>query len=510
MARSATRRGIVVDYRVEGEFPTYGNDDDRVDEIAVDLVHRFMEKVRRHPTYRNAVHTQSVLTITSNVVYGKHTGNTPCGRRAGDPFAPGANPMNGRDTHGMVAAALSVAKIPYEDAEDGISLTTTVTPDGLGRTQDERVGNLVGVLDGYVAEGGFHMNVNVLDRKTLEDAMKHPEKLPAAHHPRVGLRGQLRPPHPGAAAGRHQPHVPRERLAVPHAHARAAAAAPGTARDGRVHSWDVSTGVDGPGTRLVVFLAGCPLRCLYCQNPDTWHMRDGRHCGVADIERRMRRYARFVTTAGGGVTVSGGEPLLQPAFTRDVFEAAKRLGLHTALDTQGSSGARADDRLLAATDLVLLDIKAGSEDTCQRLTGGALAPALAFADRLAELGTPVWVRYVLVPGWTDAPEEIEAVADRCAALANVERVDVLAVPQLGRSKYERLGLQPPLADTPAPTRDQLDGGPGRVRGPRARRLVAALTGCSRAAAGLHSRATSARMWAISPACAGCEAMFCSS
>jgi formate C-acetyltransferase len=170
--------GIVVDYRVEGEFPTYGNDDDRVDEIAVDLVHRFMEKVRRHPTYRNAVHTQSVLTITSNVVYGKHTGNTPCGRRAGDPFAPGANPMNGRDTHGMVAAALSVAKLPYEDAEDGISLTTTVTPDGLGRTPDERVENLVGVLDGYVAEGGFHMNVNVLDRKTLEDAMKHPEKYP--------------------------------------------------------------------------------------------------------------------------------------------------------------------------------------------------------------------------------------------------------------------------------------------------------------------------------------------
>ncbi len=170
--------GLVVDYRVEGEFPTYGNDDDRVDEIAVDLVHRFMEKVRRHPTYRNAVHTQSVLTITSNVVYGKHTGNTPCGRRAGDPFAPGANPMNGRDTHGMVAAALSVAKIPYEDAEDGISLTTTVTPDGLGRTPDERVGNLVGVLDGYVAEGGFHMNVNVLDRRTLEDAMQHPEKYP--------------------------------------------------------------------------------------------------------------------------------------------------------------------------------------------------------------------------------------------------------------------------------------------------------------------------------------------
>jgi formate C-acetyltransferase len=170
--------GLVVDYRVEGEFPTYGNDDDRADGIAVELVRRFMEKVRLHPTYRNAVHTQSVLTITSNVVYGKHTGNTPDGRRAGQPFAPGANPMNGRDRHGMVAAALSVAKLPYEDAEDGISLTTTVVPQALGRTGDERVSNLVGVLDGYVAEGGFHMNVNVLDRATLEDAMARPERYP--------------------------------------------------------------------------------------------------------------------------------------------------------------------------------------------------------------------------------------------------------------------------------------------------------------------------------------------
>jgi formate C-acetyltransferase len=170
--------GLAVDYVVEGDYPAYGNNDDRADDIARWIVHEFMEKVRRHPTYRDAEHTQSVLTITSNVVYGKKTGNTPDGRRAGTPFAPGANPMNGRDQHGYIASALSVAKLPYDDAEDGISLTNTITPGALGRTHDERVTNLCGVLDGYMASGGFHMNVNVLDRATLEDAMEHPEKYP--------------------------------------------------------------------------------------------------------------------------------------------------------------------------------------------------------------------------------------------------------------------------------------------------------------------------------------------
>ncbi|MEO3811612.1 formate C-acetyltransferase [Sphaerisporangium sp. B11E5] len=170
--------GLAVDYVVEGDYPAFGNNDERVDAIAVSLVRSFMGKIRRHPAYRGAEHTQSVLTITSNVVYGAHTGNTPDGRRAGQPFAPGANPMNGRDRHGMIASALSVAKLPYEQARDGISLTNTVTPEGLGRTEEERVTNLVGVLDGYMDAGGFHMNVNVLTRAVLLDAMEHPEKYP--------------------------------------------------------------------------------------------------------------------------------------------------------------------------------------------------------------------------------------------------------------------------------------------------------------------------------------------
>ncbi|WP_330302083.1 MULTISPECIES: formate C-acetyltransferase [unclassified Streptomyces] len=170
--------GLAVDFETEGGWPAYGNNDDRADALAAGLVESFMAKVRKHPAYRNAEHTQSVLTITSNVVYGKHTGNTPDGRRAGQPFAPGANPMNGRDRHGVAASALSVAKLPYEQARDGISLTTTITPEGLGHAPGERAGNLVGILDAYTASGGFHMNVNVLDRTTLEDAMEHPEKYP--------------------------------------------------------------------------------------------------------------------------------------------------------------------------------------------------------------------------------------------------------------------------------------------------------------------------------------------
>jgi formate C-acetyltransferase len=170
--------GLIVDYQTEGEFPVFGNNDNRVDHLATWLVSTFMNKLRKYPTYRNAQHTQSVLTITSNVVYGKATGNTPDGRRKGEPFAPGANPMHGRDSHGIHASAASVAKIPYRDAADGISLTTTLVPSGLGKTEDERVTNLVSILDAFFGSTGYHMNINVLNRDTLMDAMDHPENYP--------------------------------------------------------------------------------------------------------------------------------------------------------------------------------------------------------------------------------------------------------------------------------------------------------------------------------------------
>jgi pyruvate formate lyase activating enzyme len=223
---------------------------------------------------------------------------------------------------------------------------------------------------------------------------------------------------------------------------------------GSVHSWDLSTGVDGPGTRFVVFTQGCPLRCLYCHNPETWRMREGRRVESAELVEEAAKYVSFIAAAGGGATVSGGEPLLQPRFTAALLRGFQDLGLHTALDTSGFLGAKADPGLLEATDLVLLDIKSWDALLYLRLTGVALHPTLVFARRVADLGKPVHVRFVLVPGLTDQAANIDGVARFAASLGNVERVDVLPFHKLGAGKYRTLGIPFPLADTPTPTEAQ--------------------------------------------------------
>lgn len=170
--------GIAIDFEIEGDFPKYGNNDDRADQIGIDLLKQYMGKVKKHQTYRNSIPTTSILTITSNVVYGKKTGSTPDGRKAGEPFAPGANPMHGRDTHGALASLSSVAKIPYKYSLDGISNTFSIIPKALGREEEVQKDNLATMLDGYIAKGGHHLNVNVFNRETLLDAMDHPENYP--------------------------------------------------------------------------------------------------------------------------------------------------------------------------------------------------------------------------------------------------------------------------------------------------------------------------------------------
>ncbi|GIF45352.1 pyruvate formate-lyase-activating protein [Actinoplanes xinjiangensis] len=228
-----------------------------------------------------------------------------------------------------------------------------------------------------------------------------------------------------------------------------------------VHSWDVVTAADGPGTRFVTFFAGCHLRCLYCHNPDTWEGRNGQHVTVDDLVAKMLTFKAFITASGGGVTVSGGEPLLQNHFVEAYLRRCKQEGMHTALDTAGFLGARASDQLLDDTDLVLLDVKSSNPETYRKVTGVALHPTITFGDRLAARGNRMRIRFVLVPGLTDDPDNIAGIADLAARWGNtehggvVEQVDILGYHRLGIAKYKELGLRYPLADTVPPTAEQL-------------------------------------------------------
>lgn len=225
---------------------------------------------------------------------------------------------------------------------------------------------------------------------------------------------------------------------------------------GLVHSWEMVTAVDGPGTRLTLFLTGCPLRCQYCHNPDMMEMRTGTLERAEDVIRRITRYKRVFQMTGGGLTISGGEPLFQLAFTRRVLAEVHAAGIHTSIDTSGFLGARLSDADLENIDLVLLDVKAGDEETYREVTGQPLQPTLDFGARLAALGKPVWVRFVLVPGLTDAPDNVARVADIVAGWPNVQRVEVLPFHNMGADKWRNLGIRYNLEDTRPPTARSLE------------------------------------------------------
>ena len=221
---------------------------------------------------------------------------------------------------------------------------------------------------------------------------------------------------------------------------------------GFVHSWDINTSVDGPGTRMTVFMSGCPLRCQYCQNPDTWKMRDGKPVYYEAMVKKIERYVDLFKATHGGITFSGGESMMQPAFVSRVFRAAKEMGVHTCLDTSGFLGASYTDDMLNDIDLCLLDVKSGDEETYKKVTGGILQPTIDFGQRLAKAGKKIWVRFVLVPGLTSSEENVENVAKICESFGDaVEHIDVLGFHQLGRPKWHMLNIPYPLEDQKGPS-----------------------------------------------------------
>jgi pyruvate formate lyase activating enzyme len=229
---------------------------------------------------------------------------------------------------------------------------------------------------------------------------------------------------------------------------------------GFLHSFTTGSAVDGPGMRLVAWTAGCMWRCLYCHNPDTWTMANGIPVTVARATEELRKYRHGLRAMAGGFTLSGGEALMQHRFTVKLLSAARELGIHTALDTNGYYGERLSDEELEVADLVLLDIKGWDPERHRALTGMDNGPTLEFAGRLASRGRPAWLRYVLVPGWTDDPDEVAQIARFAADMGNFERVDVLPFHQMGRFKWKELGLRYEMADVQPPSAALVE----RVRG----------------------------------------------
>lgn len=220
---------------------------------------------------------------------------------------------------------------------------------------------------------------------------------------------------------------------------------------GYCHSYETSSRYDGPGLRVVLFVSGCLLRCTYCHNPDTWHLKDGTYVSAEQVLKRLGDFAPSLRSLGGGLTISGGEPMVQLAFTKRIFAGAKTMGLHTAIETSGFLGDRVDESFLNVVDLFLLDIKSSNPDTYRKVTGRDLAPTLRFAERLASINKPAWVRFTLVPGSTDDPANVEGIAKFVAPMKNVEWVEVQPFHQMGEFKWKAMGIDYQHYDTLPPS-----------------------------------------------------------
>ena len=459
------------------EIPQFGNDDDRVDSLAVKVCSRLHEELDKQPLYRDAKATLSISTITSNLVYGKATGATPDGRVHGEAFAPGGNPMHGRDKNGALASLASVAKIPYSKCMDGISNTFCLLPNALGRRETTRSANLATLMDGYFAHRGHHININVLRREVLQDAHLHPEKYPNLTIRVSGYAvrfNRLTPEQREEVMARTMHSATTVTMAKKEGeHSRYAAdedeevkldelegIEEGDAQLGSVYSLETFSTTDGPGIRTNIFLQGCPKKCLFCCNPETQALANPKKhpefaMSSAEIGSLLEKYQEWLKPRGGGVTMSGGEAMLQPMFVADVFQRARNLGISTCLDTACYGNKRRWNQILPVTDNVLLCMKGMDNEVAAKV---AQAPAheMAKSKEFAKYihsdypNIKITLRWVILKGMTDTESELKLLAEFALELGDsLHAIELIPYHELGKDKYASLDMAYPLEDVPA-------------------------------------------------------------